>query len=87
MGKAIEITRSDHSAVGLRELAAKTQDGAVMRRLLGMALLLDGQPRGEAATATGIGRQILCDWAHRYNAAGVAGLMTGTRSAPSTGAE
>ena len=24
-------------------------------------------------------RQILCDWVHRYNAAGVAGLATGTR--------
>jgi transposase len=80
MGKAIEITRSDHSAAELRELAAKTQDGAVVRRLLGMALLLEDRPRGEAATATGMGRQILCDWVHRYNAAGVVGLMTGTRS-------
>jgi putative transposase len=25
-------------------------------------------------------RQTLCDWVHRYNAAGVAGLATGTRS-------
>jgi Helix-turn-helix domain len=57
-----------------RELAAKTRDGGVVRRLLGMALLLEGQPRGEAAKVSGMGRQIVCDWVHRYNASGVAGL-------------
>ena len=30
--------------------------------------------------ASGMDRQTLCDWVHRYNAAGVAGLATGTRS-------
>ena len=39
-----------------------------MRRLLGIALLLDGWSRGEAATASGMDRQTLCDWVHRYNA-------------------
>ena len=42
--------------------------------LLGIALLLDGWSRGEAATASGMDRQTLCDWVHRYNADGVAGL-------------
>ena len=79
MGEAIEITRIDRSAAELRALAVKTEDSDVVRRLLGIALLLDGWPRGEAATASGMDRQTLCDWVHRYNAAGVAGLATGTR--------
>ena len=80
MGKAIEITRLDRSARELRELAVRIEDGDVVRRLLGMALLLDGWPRGEAASAVGMDRQTLCDWAHRYNAGGVAGLATAARS-------
>jgi transposase len=79
MGKAIEITRLDRSAVELRGLAVKTEDSDVVRRLLGIALLLDGWSRSEAASASGMDRQTLCDWVHRYNAAGVAGLATGVR--------
>lgn len=79
MGKAIEITRLERSAAELRGLAGKMQDGDVVRRLLGIALLLDGWSRGEAATASGMDRQTLCDWVHRYNAADVAGLATATR--------
>jgi len=40
MGRPIEITRTEHSAAALRELAGRTQDGAVVRRLLGIALIL-----------------------------------------------
>jgi transposase len=80
VGKAIDITRPGHSASELRELAAKARDGALVRRLLGIALLLEGRPRGEAAKISGMGCQILCDWVHRYNAAGVAGLATRVRS-------
>jgi len=80
MGKAIEITHLEHSASKLRELAARAQDGAVVRRLLGIALLLDGWSRGEAATASGMDRQTLRDWVHRYNAGDVAGLETAKRS-------
>ena len=80
MGRAIEITRLDRSAAELRELAVKTEDSDVVRRLLGIALLLDGWSRGEAATASGMDRQTLCDWVHRYNSGDVAGLATGLRS-------
>ncbi len=80
MGKAIEITQLERSAAELRGLAARSQDGPVVRRLLGIALLLDGWSRGDAATASGMDRQTLCDWVHRYNAADVAGLETGKRS-------
>ena len=65
MGKPIEITRLDRSASELRELAVKTEDGDIVRRLLGIALLLDRWSRDDAATASGMDRQTLCDWVHR----------------------
>jgi transposase len=80
MGHAIEITRLDRTAAELRALAVKTADADVVRRLLGIALLLDGCPRGDAARASGMDRQTLCDWVHRYNSIGVAGLATASRS-------
>jgi hypothetical protein len=76
MRRAIKITRLEASASALRELAARTPDGAVVRRLLGIALILEGRPREEAARLSGMDRQILCDWVHRYNAEGVAGLSS-----------
>jgi transposase len=79
MGKSIEITRQENTASELRRFAGKTEDGGQVRRLLGVALVLEGRARGEAAAGSGMDRQILCDWVHRYNAAGVAGLATGTR--------
>jgi hypothetical protein len=54
MGRPFEITRDEHSASALRELAARTRDGAVVRRLLGIALILEGHPREEAARLSGI---------------------------------
>jgi hypothetical protein len=41
MGKPIDITRLDLSTEELRKLAAKAQDGRVVRRLLGISLLLE----------------------------------------------
>jgi transposase len=58
----------------LRELASGTHDGAVVRRLLAIALILDGHSRAEAARLNGMDRQTLRDWVHRYNEEGVAGL-------------
>jgi transposase len=80
MGQPIEITRTDFSAAELRALAAKTGDGAVVRRLLALALVLEGCCRDEAASQNGMTRQTLCDWVHRYNAEGVAGLQSRTSS-------
>jgi transposase len=76
MGRPIEINRSEHSAAALRELAGRTRDGAVVRRLLGIALILEGRSRDEAARLSGMDRQTLRDWVHRYNADGVAGLSS-----------
>src|SRR5271163_4479700 len=70
MGQAIVVTRKDHTAAELRELAAQSDDGAQVRRLLALALILEGRSRTEAAEQCGMDRQTLRDWVHRYNAAG-----------------
>ena len=80
MGAALAITRRDHSAEGLRAVASKSGDGAQVRRLLALALILDGYSRTEAAEQSGMERQTLRDWVHRYNDAGVDGLKS--RSSP-----
>src|SRR3984893_5464868 len=49
MGKAIEVTRMELSATALRELAAGTRDGALGRRLLPVAVVLEGHSRAQAA--------------------------------------
>jgi transposase len=74
MGKALTITRTDRSSGELRALAVKCRDGAQVRRLLALALVLEGAPRAEAATCNGMDRQTLRDWVHRYNDGGVDAL-------------
>jgi transposase len=74
MGNALEITRTDHTGATLRALAGKCRDGGQVRRLLALAMVLDGHPRSVAASSNGMDRQTLCDWVHRYNDKGVDGL-------------
>jgi hypothetical protein len=45
MGAAVEISRMEHTAEELRAIASKCRDAAQVRRLLAMALLLDGRSR------------------------------------------
>jgi transposase len=80
MGQPLAITRIDLSAAELRAHAARSTDGAVVRRLLALALALEGHSRESAAGVSGMSRQTLGDWVHRYNAEGVAGLAS--RSSP-----
>lgn len=49
MGAAIAITSLDRSAMELRQLAAANKDAQVVRRLLALALVLEGKSRTEAA--------------------------------------
>lgn len=77
---AIEIRRGDHDAASLRGLAVSTDDAKAARRLLAMALVLEGVSRSEAARVTGMDRQTLRDWVHRYNEHGPEGLSD--RKAP-----
>ena len=71
---AVEITRVDLSAVDLRGAAARTHDAKAARRMLAIALVLEGRSRDEAARSCGMDRQTLRDWAHRYNEGGLGGL-------------
>jgi transposase len=78
MGKAVEVTRDDLTAAELRGAAAKCTDGAQVRRILALAMVLEGRPRTEAAILNGMDRQTLRDWVHRYNEAGIEGLKSRT---------
>jgi transposase len=70
----IKITRKDLSILQLRAEAARTADAKQTRRILAIAMVLDGYSRLVAAQAGGMDRQTLRDWVHRYNADGLTGL-------------
>ena len=70
MRGGVKIEREDMSAQELRRLAGGVKDGRVSRRLLAMALVLEGASRKVAAESFGLDRQTLRDWVHRYNAQG-----------------
>ena len=74
MGKAIAITRLDLTASELRAAATKAQEVAAARRMLCLAMVLEGADRTSAAESCGMDRQTLRDWVHRYNAEGLPGL-------------
>ena len=74
MAHGLKITRTDASSTKLRAIAARTEDGDVARRLLAIALAMEGMDRASAARICGMDRQTLRDWVVRYNAEGVAGL-------------
>ena len=76
MGAPVTITRTDHTPVELRALAVKSVDADKARRLLAIAMVLEGTSRLDAARQSGMDRQTLRDWVHRYNAAGVGGLVS-----------
>ena len=82
MGATLKVTCADHTSAELRALAGKCTDGAQVRRMLALALLLEGKSRTEAATQSGMQRQTLRDWVHRYNAEGVAGLTSRVSPGP-----
>jgi len=73
MPKALTIIRADLTATDLRQAAACSNDANAARRMLGLALVLEGYARGEAARLCAMDRQTLRDWVIRYNAEGVAG--------------
>lgn len=78
---AIAITRGELTAADLRSAAAKSRDARAARRMLAIALVLEGVDRRSAAETCGMERQTLRDWVHRYNAEGLAGLSN-RRGAP-----
>jgi transposase len=82
MSAAVKLTRLEYGASELRTIAARSSDAAQTRRLLAIALVLEGASRLEAARQTGMDRQTLRDWVHRYNESGVDGLVSRTPPGP-----
>jgi transposase len=76
----IAITRRELSAGELRREATRCRDAAAARRMLALALVLDGASREQAARHAGMDRQTLRDWVHRYNAGGLDALRDRPRS-------
>ena len=58
MGAPLEITRTDYTAEELRGLCGRCSDGAQVRRILALALVLEGRSRTEAAELNGMDRQV-----------------------------
>jgi transposase len=82
MGTAVRITRLELTASGLRAAARRAKTGSAARRMLCLAMVLDGSDRKTAAEACGMDRQTLRDWIHRYNAQGLRGLYDLERPGP-----
>lgn len=84
MSAAVRVIRTEHSAAALRGRAAKSRDAAQSRRLLAIAMVLEGASRLDAARQAGMDRQTLRDWVHRYNEHGPDGLVSRHGPGPST---
>ena len=68
MGHAVAISRLDLSASNLRDASGRAGSVRAGRRLLALALVLDGVDRTTAALQCGMDRQTLRDWVHRSHA-------------------
>ncbi len=64
----------DKDAAALRKDAARHSDAKAARRILAIAMVLEGTTRTSAAQCYGMDRQTLRDWVHRYNDEGLDGL-------------
>ena len=71
---------ADFTPGDLRRFSRSCDGPDQVRRLLALALILDGRSRSEAAKAAGVTLQIVRDWVIRFNAQGPDGLIT--RKAP-----
>ena len=78
----VAVTRKEPGAVELRREAGRCRDARAARRMLALALVLEGASREEAARAAGMDRQTLRDWVHRYNEGGLPGLHDRRRPGP-----
>ena len=88
----IAITQTELTAAELRRAAGRTKDARAARRMLAIALVLEGVDRATAAETCGMDRQTLRGEegqetvrgtvsptnGHRYNAEGLAGLVNRT---------
>jgi transposase len=72
--------RGGYTGTDLRRLGRRCGDADQVRRLLALAVILDGGSRSEAAKVGGVTLQIVRDWVIRFNAEGPDGLAS--RKAP-----
>ncbi len=79
MAAALQV-RNDYSGDELHRLARASDDADQTRRLLALAVILDGGSRGDAARTGGVGLQVIRDWVLRFNTGGPEALKT--RKAP-----
>lgn len=79
MAAAIGV-RTDYTSVDLRGFSRRCGDADQVRRLLAIAVILDGGSRSDAAKVAGVTLQIVRDWVLRFNKDGPDGLAT--RKAP-----
>jgi putative transposase len=77
---ALSITRTDLTVEQLRQAATREVDPKAVRRILAIAMILDGHSRQAAANAQAMDRQTLRDWVIRYNEHGINGLVDRPRS-------
>src|SRR6195952_5958099 len=70
----VAVTRLDLSASELRQASARSKNASAARRMLALALVMEGTDRTTAARSCGMDRQTLRDWVHRYNTEGLSGL-------------
>jgi transposase len=80
MSAAVVVTRIEHTPAELRVFAGRSNEPSQTRRLLAIAMVLEGSSRLDAARRAGMDRQTLRDWVHRYNAGGIDALVS--RKAP-----
>lgn len=79
MATAIGV-RSDCTPADLRRFSRRCGDADQVRRVLALALIMDGGSRSDAARMAGVTLRIVRDWVLRFNAGGPEGLAT--RKAP-----
>jgi len=78
MVAGLAITRTEHTSAELRALSGRCSDGAQVRHLLALALVLDGHARTEAAALSGMDVRPFAT-GYRYNEQGVEGLNVNRR--------
>ena len=62
MGAAVKVIRDDMTAWDLRTATGRVKDGNVAKRMLAVALVLEGTSRKAAAESCGMDRQTVRDW-------------------------
>jgi transposase len=66
MAAAIGV-RSDYTSSDLRGFARRCRDADQVRRVLALAVILDGGSRSDAAKIAGVTLQIVRDWVLKFN--------------------